>query len=89
MNIILQWYGVITVAFFGITAMLVQDEIKGRNDFELVTCGGTYNVFRYYRHLKNSHEKFSLKFKLLLLSHLNFLIFFVVFMATGLGFFQK
>jgi hypothetical protein len=82
MNVILQWYGVVTAIFFGITAMLVQDEVKARTDFELERGRGTYNVFKYYQHLKMNHEKFSLKFKLFLLAHLN-LIAFVIFLFVG------
>jgi len=66
-------YFALTIAFFGITAILAQREIKARQDFEMISFGGTLNVYRYYRHLRNKHEKLSVRFKLFLLAQLNFI----------------
>ena len=71
------------MAFFGITAILAQREIKARGDFRMVLFGGTLNVYRYYRHLRDNHEKLSARFKLFLLAHLNFLLCVVVVVITA------
>ncbi len=76
-------YLVFTMAFFGITAILAQREIKARPDFRMVLFAGTLNVYRYYRHLRNNHEKLSARFKLFLLAHLNFLLCAIMFVITA------
>jgi hypothetical protein len=82
-DIIVGIYLVLTMAFFGIAAILTQSEIKDRSDFRMVLFGGTLNVFRYYRHLRNKHEKLSARFKLFLLAHLNFLLCAIVCVITA------
>ena len=76
-------YFAFTATFFGITAILAQREIKARQDFKMVLFGGTLNVYRYYRHLRNKHEKLSARFKLFLLAHLNFVICAIVFVIRA------
>lgn len=76
-------YFVFTIIFFGFTAILTQREIKARTDFQMVLFGGTLNVLRYYRYLKNNHEKLSTRFKLFLLAHLNFLLCAIIILITA------
>lgn len=72
-------YLIFTAILFGITALVALREIKSRTDFKMLSGGGTYNVYRYYRHLKNNNEKLSVGFKLFLIAHLNFVIFWIIF----------
>ena len=67
-------YFVLTMIFFGITAITAGREIKARRDFKMALLGGTYNVYRYYKHLRDNKERFSPSFKLFLLAHLNFVV---------------
>jgi len=83
LDFVVAIYLAFSVAFFGITAILAQREIKARSDFRMVMFGGTLNVYRYCGHLKNKHEKPSAKFKLFLLAHLNFLLCAVVFVISA------
>ena len=76
-------YLAFTMFFFGITAILIHREIKARPDFRMVLFGGTLNVYRYYRHLKNNYQKLSPRFKLFLLAHLNFLLCAALFVITA------
>ena len=78
----IESYVVLTVAFFGITGILAQREIKTRQDFKMVLFGGTLNVYRYYRYLRNKHETPSTRFKLFLLAHLNFALCVTVFVVV-------
>ena len=84
-NFIVGMYLVFTMAFFGITAILAQREIKARLDFQMVLFGGTLNVYRYYRHLRKTHEELSPRFKLFLLAHLNFLFCTIVLVIIALS----
>ncbi len=77
-------YLVLTMVFFGVTAIATGREVKARRDFKMTLFGGTYNVYRYYKHLKMNNERFSTRFKLFLLAHLNFVLCIVVFVATAL-----
>jgi hypothetical protein len=70
------------MAFFGITAIAAGREMKARRDFKMVLFGGTYNVYRYYKHLKANKERFSAGFTLFLLAHLNLAVCVVVFVVT-------
>ena len=82
-DFIVSVYTAFTIAFFGISAILVGREIKARSDFQMVMFGGTLNVYRYYRHLRNKDEELSIRFKLFLLAHLNFVLWAIVFMSTA------
>ena len=84
-DFIVEIYLVLSIVYFGITAIYVQREVKARRDFKLVLFGGTLNVFRYYRHLRSNHEKLSTRFKLLLFAHINFLVCIIVFLITALS----
>jgi len=75
-------YLVFTMVFFGMTVIAAEREVRARRDFKMVLFGGTYNVYRYYKHLRTNNERFSMKFKLCLLAHLNFAVCVVVFVAT-------
>jgi hypothetical protein len=82
-DLFVKIYLAFTVTFFGITAILVQREIKARQDFKILFFGGTLNVFRYYAHLRKNHEALSTRFKLCLLAHFNFLVCVIVFVITA------
>lgn len=71
---------------FAITAIIVQREVNSRSDFKITLGGGTYNVYRYYVHLKKNNEKLSISFKLFLIAHINFVIFIIVWI---INFFQN
>jgi len=71
-------YLMFTAIFFGITAIIAQREVNSRKDFEMLLGGGTYNVYRYYMHLKKNNEKQSLGFKLFLIAHVNFAFCFIL-----------
>ncbi len=79
-------YLAFTATFFGITAILVQREIKARQDFKPLLVGGTLNVFRYYAHLRKNHERLSTRLKLCLLAHFNFLACVILFVVTGFSY---
>ena len=82
-NFIIGIYLLFTIVLFGITAILTHREIRARSDFQMVLFGGTLNVFRYYRHLRNNNERLSANLKLFLFAHLNFLICAIVFVVTA------
>lgn len=67
-------YLVFSAVLFGITGIIAQREVKSRTDFKILLGGGTYNVYRYYVHLKKNNEKLSIGFKLFLIAHVNFII---------------
>jgi hypothetical protein len=71
-------YLIFTIILFGITGVIVQNEINRRTDFNKTLLGGTYNVYRYYKYLKDTDEKLSIGYKLFLIAHINFFICFVV-----------
>jgi hypothetical protein len=77
-DFMIEIYIWLTVAFFGITGILAQREINTRQDFKMVFFGGTLNIYRYYRYLRNKHETPSARFKLFLLAHLNFALCVIV-----------
>jgi hypothetical protein len=74
-------YLTLTIVFFGVTAIAAEREVRARLDFRMTLFGGTYNVYRYYKHLKMKEEAFSTTFKLFLWAHLNFALCVVVFVA--------
>jgi hypothetical protein len=76
-------YFAFSATSFGITAILAQREIKGRKDFKRMLFGGTLNVYLYYRHLRNRHEKRGGRFKLFLLATLNSVISAIFFVITA------
>jgi hypothetical protein len=82
-NFIVEIYLAFTMVFFGITAILAQREIKARSDFQMILLGGTLNVYRYYRHLRNNHEELTTRFRLFLLAHLNFVLCVIVFVISA------
>jgi hypothetical protein len=75
-------YIVITLVFLKVTYTAVAKEIKARPDFEMTGLGGTTNVYRYYRHLRQNNEKPGPMLKLLLLAYINLVICMIV-VATG------
>lgn len=75
-------YLAFTATFFGITVILLEREIKARQDFKPLLFGGTLNVFRYYAHLRRNNEPLSTRLKLCLLAHFNFLVCAILFLAT-------
>ena len=81
--LVVMLYLAFSATFFGITAILVQREVKARQDFKILLFGGTLNLFRYYAHLRKNHERLSTRFKLYLLSHFNFLVCVIVFVITA------
>jgi hypothetical protein len=82
---LLDVYLVLTMAFLGITAIAAGREIKARQDFRITPFGGTLNVYRYYRQVKNNQEKLSPRFKLFLLAHINLLLCVIVFVIASLA----
>jgi hypothetical protein len=74
-------YLAVTMVFFGVTAIVAGREMKARRDFKMALLGGTYNVYRYYKHLRMNNEGFSTMFKLFLLAHLNFAVCAIVSVA--------
>ena len=83
LNLVVAIYVAFTAIFFGITAILLEREIKARQDFKILLFGGTLNVFRYYAHLRKNHERPSTRFKLCLLAHFNFLVCVIIFLVTA------
>jgi hypothetical protein len=83
LDLVVGIYLAFTVAFFGITAIFAQREIKARADFRMARFGGTLNAYRHYRHLRNNFEKPSARFKFFLLVHLNFLLCAIVFVIAA------
>ena len=75
-------YFAFTVVFFGLTSIGAGRQMKARRDFKGVLFGGTYNVYRYCKHLKANKERLSVGFKLFLLAHLNFVVCIIVFVAS-------
>tara|TARA_B100001964_G_C14059961_1_gene520927 strand:- start:240 stop:515 length:276 start_codon:yes stop_codon:yes gene_type:complete len=76
-------YIAFTATFFGITAILSGREIDKRTDFKMVTLGGTYNVYLYYKHIRKNNEQLSIRFKLFLIAHLNFILCIIAFLSCA------
>ena len=78
MKLLYQLYLVFTISLFGFSMMALQREITRRSDFHPVSLWGTYNLYRYFRHVKKAGESLSLHFKICILAHVNFLLYLTI-----------
>jgi len=78
-------YFLFTALMFGFSAIIVNREIYSRSDFKIAPFRGTYNIYRYYVHLKKKNEKLSLGFKVFIAANINLGVCCIIWVVYFLG----
>jgi hypothetical protein len=73
-----------SIVFLGVTAILVNREIRSTSGSKETLFGGTLNAYRYYKYLRNNGRELSVPFRLFLLAHINFLLSVMAFVLAAL-----